>query len=635
MKHIPPFKFAILSYFPDFADLMHEFNNSLEYTLDYHMIRYDSPDLGASELFEKGYEVILFYSVLFDSIKNLGYSCVHIQKTDMDIIKAILKAKTHANMVGIVAHTYENIDIQLLEDICDIPLKKIEYTTAYELQSKLKDAIAEGCHAIVGGGLSHAITKQYTGIASFPVKPSHFSLRLALERAKVIAKIKREERLRHDQLFSVLKVFSDGVVVIDENKQCVYHNKNALQLISPGYKISSKQLKQYYGQLFLEEALKQGSSFTDEQVTIHGRHLLVSTIPLFVDANRRGAVAFLRDVASLYDLTGRVRASQKKAGVAASSTIDDLLGNHPSIKRLKHLITTFAPHDASVLIHGETGSGKDLVAQALHNASRRKNGPFWAINCAAIQESLLESELFGYEGGAFTGAKRAGKAGMFELAHGGTLFLDEVGELSPGAQSSLLRVLENHEVLRVGGSHAIPVDVRIISASHKYLPKLVAEGLFRADLFYRLASLRLQVPPLREHIEDIPLLLEPLLARYGKRSEILDHTILNELCHHVWPGNVRELRSVVESYIILLGNNNTADVNLFADVFRQWRDDQTPNTSVVNPEDTHTGTLKERMGVLRKQIVQKTIENCAWDKSRAAQELGISYGTLWRILSGE
>lgn len=612
---------------------MREFNASLDYTLDYHMIRYDLSDFGADGLLSDGYEVVLCYSTLFDAIKNIGYSGVNIQKTDMDIIKAVFRAKKETNTMGVVVHLSENIDIQLLEKICGVSLKKIEYKNAHELQSRLESEIASGCRTVVGGGLSQAIIQEYPGVSSFPVVPARYSFRLALERAKVIARIKRKERLRYDQLFSVLKAFGEGVIVIDENKDCIYKNQYALRILSVEH-ASNKQLKSYYAQLFLEEVLENGISVTEEQVCIHGRQILVSAIPLFIDTDRRGAVAFLRDVVSLYDLTGRIRASQKTSSTVSGGTVDDIRGTHPAMEKLKRLIAIYASHNASVLIHGETGTGKDLVAQALHNASERKKGPFWAINCAAIPESLLESELFGYAGGAFTGAKREGKAGMFEMAHGGTLFLDEVGDLSYGAQSRLLRVLETHEIIRVGGNHAIPVDLRVISASHKLLSHMVAEGRFRADLFYRLASLRLHVPSLRERMEDVPALLAPLLARYGKPPEIINQEILEEIRRHTWPGNIRELKSLVESYIILLGAGNHADPILFADVFKEWCQEQLqqPIRDSAAPFSLG-GTLKERITLLRKQIVQETIVRCSWDKRRAAHELDISYGTLWRILS--
>lgn len=304
------------------------------------------------------------------------------------------------------------------------------------------------------------------------------------------------------------------------------------------------------------------------------------------------------------------------------------------MKTLRERINTYAPHDASILIHGETGTGKDLVAQAIHNASPRRNAPFLAINCAAIPETLLESELFGYEEGAFTGAKRSGKAGVFEMAHGGTLFLDEVGDLGYSTQLRLLRVLETREVIRVGGSHIIPVDIRIISASHKSLPEMVQKGNFRADLFYRLACLRLQVPPLRHRLEDIPDLLTPLLHQYGKTADIISPAIFEKLSAHTWPGNVRELRSVFESYIILLGQQETADPALFCSILDEWACEKKQDpVRPVPVAPTLTGSLKDRIETLRRQIVQDTIIRCSWNKQQAAHELGISYNTLWRILS--
>lgn len=629
-----PYRFAVLSYFSDLENKMREFNRSLEYSLDYFMIRYDQPDLGAGELLKKGYEVILCYSTFFDLVKSAGYSLVNIQKTDMDIIQALLAARKISDHMAITVHNTENVNIPLLEDLCAVKLKEIKYASVEELQKNLRHELQSGCRVVVGGGFSSSLVGQdFEATACFAVEPTRYSFSIALNRAKTIAQMKRQERLRYEQLLSVLKVSGEGVLFIDAQECCIYSNLMAARLLSPTRTpLAPEEFPAYYAPLHLMEALESGVPVTEELVSLHGRQLIVSVIPLSVDHGKQGAVAFFRDVASLYDFAGRIRAAQKQHGFVAHTEVSGILGQDPAMIRLKELITTYAPHDASVLIHGETGTGKDLVAQAIHNASPRKNAPFLAINCAAVPESLLESELFGYEGGAFTGAKRGGKAGFFEMAHGGSLFLDEVGDLGYGAQLRLLRVLESREVIRVGGNRVIPVDIRIISASHKLLPEMVQKGLFRADLFYRLACLRLQIPPLRKRLGDVPSLLAPLLRQHGKPAGILSQPILDTIGTHAWPGNVRELRSVVESYIILLGRRDQPDPELFADILEEWTDGRPSDGMAPQPQPV-AGTLKDRVEEVRRRIVQDTIIKCSWNKQQAAKELGISYNTLWRIVS--
>lgn len=630
-----PFKFAVLSYFHNFESRMKEFNNSLEYTIDYFIIDYSEQDLGTAKLLREGYDVILIYSTFFHSVKNIGYFAIQIQKTDMDIIQAVLEAREKTREIGLTIHANENINIELLEKLCDVSLIPIRYNNIIDLEKNLNTVMASGCRAIVGGGFSSEVVQNKQDISYFPVEPTSYSFRIALNRAKIIAQMKREEQLHHEQLLSILKLYNEGVVFIDENENCIYSNITAAKLLSPT-KIPLKQndFSFYFDQLFLTETLNTGISIVDKIVTINKRQLIINVIPFSIDSRRHGAVAFIRDLASLYDFTGRIRASQKQHGFVAHTQVNDILGKSSVMKTLRERINTYAPHDASILIHGETGTGKDLVAQAIHNASPRRNAPFLAINCAAIPETLLESELFGYEEGAFTGAKRSGKAGVFEMAHGGTLFLDEVGDLGYSTQLRLLRVLETREVIRVGGSHIIPVDIRIISASHKSLPEMVQKGNFRADLFYRLACLRLQVPPLRHRLEDIPDLLTPLLHQYGKTADIISPAIFEKLSAHTWPGNVRELRSVFESYTILLGQQETADPALFCSILDEWACEKKQDpVRPVPVAPTLTGSLKDRIETLRRQIVQDTIIRCSWNKQQAARELGISYNTLWRILS--
>lgn len=228
----------------------------------------------------------------------------------------------------------------------------------------------------------------------------------------------------------------------------------------------------------------------------------------------------------------------------------DFVGSSQALEELKGLIERCAPREVTVLIQGETGTGKELVARHLHNLSARKDGPFVAVNAAALQDNLLESELFGHEKGAFTGAASA-KPGLFEIAEGGTLFLDEIGDLSPQLQAKLLRVLENHEFRRVGGTRTLTTDVRVVAASHRDLQALSQEGAFREDLYYRLSTLSLRTPPLRERVVDIPDLVAYFLAQLGAPGRRVEERAMQALIDHAWPGNVRELRNCVERLVIL------------------------------------------------------------------------------------
>jgi DNA-binding NtrC family response regulator len=237
-------------------------------------------------------------------------------------------------------------------------------------------------------------------------------------------------------------------------------------------------------------------------------------------------------------------ARRTAAGEATDTLMQGMIGESPGMRELKTLILRYAPSDSPVLVLGESGTGKERAARLIHDASRRRGGPYVAMNCGALTETLLESELFGAEKGGFTDA--VSRPGSFERADGGTLFLDEIAEMSPAAQARLLRVIEQKEVTRVGGTRTIPLDVRVVSATNRNLKEEVPGGRFRADLFYRLGVLPIRVPPLRERRDDIPLLAVHFLRQLGKAHPAISAEARENLLAHEWPGNIRELRSVME-----------------------------------------------------------------------------------------
>ena len=303
-----------------------------------------------------------------------------------------------------------------------------------------------------------------------------------------------------------------------------------------------------------------------------------------------------------------------------------ILTNSPAMMDICKDTAKIALSQASVLISGESGTGKELIANAIHHHSPRAGAAFVKFNCAALPDTLLESELFGYEEGAFTGAKRGGKAGLFELANGGTLFFDEIGDMSHAVQLRLLRVLDAKEVMHVGGDRFIPVNVRVICASHKQLLDLVKAGSFRLDLYFRLAGVCLEVAPLRDRLEDVPLLIANVLKRYGKNASVVTPAILDAIRRYSWPGNIRELMSVMESYLVLLGDNSSS-LACFEEIFRHRNQffDKAPQE----------GTLGEQLAAYRLEIVRKEMRRCAGDRRKAARALGISYSSLRRVLEAD
>lgn len=312
--------------------------------------------------------------------------------------------------------------------------------------------------------------------------------------------------------------------------------------------------------------------------------------------------------------------------LAATEAQTGMVGRSESMRALWEMVRTIAPTDATVLITGESGTGKELVAKAVHAASRRARGPFVAVNCAALTESLLASELFGHEKGAFTGADKKHE-GHFLKADGGTIFLDEIGEMPLSMQVKLLRVIQEREVLSVGGNKAVPVDVRIIAATNRDLAREVAAGTFRQDLYYRLNVVTLALPPLRERADDIPLLAQYFMARFADKNnkKIKGFTpgAMDRLVRYAWPGNVRELENVIERASILLLGEHISEREL-PERFAPARGD-----ALTDALTTDCPTLED----VERAVILKTLKRFGGNKTEAAKALGITRKTLHAKLS--
>jgi two-component system response regulator AtoC len=295
-----------------------------------------------------------------------------------------------------------------------------------------------------------------------------------------------------------------------------------------------------------------------------------------------------------------------------------LYSKNKKMQEIFELIKTVARTDVTVLIHGETGTGKELIARAIHAESSRKDKPFIAVSCASLTETLLESELFGHEKGAFTGAATMAK-GMFEMADKGTIFLDEIGDISPKLQMDLLRVLETKEIVRIGSSLPIPVDVRVIAATNKDLLKAIEKGTFREDLYYRLNVITIDIPPLRERPEDIPLLVEHMIERVnletGKSVKRVSEDAMALLIQYKWPGNIRELKNVIERSVVL-AKDNVITVNEVGPCVSR---------GIKDPESVKDMSLES----VEKNHIARVLNDNNWNISISAQILGIDRTTLY------
>ncbi len=359
-----------------------------------------------------------------------------------------------------------------------------------------------------------------------------------------------------------------------------------------------------------------------------------------VEAMRRGAYDYISKPFKDGELVHRVSKALERGRLISAVTLfadefserhglSSVIGRSSAVRDLTARISKVAVSDTTVLVQGESGTGKELVARAVHALSRRKDSPFVPINCAAITESLLESELFGHARGAFTGAVKA-RRGLFEEAHGGTLFIDEVSETTTAFQSKLLRVLQEGEVRRVGENTAVKVDVRIVAASNRDLEKEVAEKRFRQDLYYRLAVVTLRVPPLRERLEDVPLLAEHFLARANarnRRPHRLSRQALDHLMAHSFPGNVRELENLVEQ-AAALGEDDVLTPDDFP--LRRSAADRLAGVSAAAGAPSGPQLLADAVSDAERRAIQSALDQSPGELGKVAEMLGISATTLWR-----
>jgi len=352
----------------------------------------------------------------------------------------------------------------------------------------------------------------------------------------------------------------------------------------------------------------------------------VAGIMLYSADTIRSAFESALDIAKMVgdvDTPRRPRRPLSRVAAGQRYSSRHLLGDSPAMQALRERIVTFGAADRTVLITGDTGTGKELVAQALHAASPRQAAPFIAINCGAVAESLLESELFGYDDGAFTGSRRGGRVGLIEAAQHGTLFLDEIGEMPLALQTRLLRVLEEREVTRVGASRPTPVDLRVIAATHCDLDALASSGGFRRDLFYRLNVLRLRLPALRDHADDIAMLAQAFLRSDARRArDGFDPDAIALLCRYRWPGNVRELRNVVERAAVLAPKGSIG-IAVLAEAAPEL---------LTDAEALAPGGSPLRRAQPDRASLQNALLAAGGDRRLAAERLGVSRTTLWRWL---
>jgi propionate catabolism operon transcriptional regulator len=521
--------------------------------------------------------------------------------------------------------------VEKIEDIIGIELMVVAIQDESEVISSIQSVKENGVNVVIGGVMSQVIAEQYGMHAEF-IKIAQEDVYHALKSAKRVALVRRQEQERAEQFHAILDYATEGVIAINAAGVIDLVNSAAVKLTGISDGVIGLPVEMFFPQLGLGKVLDTGHSELGGIETINGQRLAINRVPIFVSGRAVGAVATFQPVSVIQELEGRIRRKDYERGHVAKLTFSDILGESDTIKRTISVAKEFGEVNSTVLIVGETGTGKEIFAQSIHNASSRRNGPFLAVNCAALPENLLESELFGYARGAFTGAVPGGKMGLFELAHMGTIFLDEISEFSFKLQGRLLRVLQEREIMRLGDDKVIPVDVRVIAAANRNLYKLIQEGLFREDLYYRIDILRLDLPPLRERRQDIIPLMSDFVKKYcqilGKNFRDISPEGRRILQEHHWPGNVRELRNIAERLAVLNKSGVIESGDLEEMMSRQLARENNGEGSCAVTFATDSPVNSD----LNRSLLLRALEESNYHYGKAAAKLGISRTTLWRRL---
>ncbi len=627
-----PYKIAIVAPYVELSDVARHTCDELEVAAKIVVGDLEEGVKAAKKLIDDGAEVIISRGGTATAItRQLDEPVVEIIVSPYDIIRAVASAKRCGDHIGVVGFRNIIYGSRSLEEVLDVKIEELEIRTEADALSVIKKAKQDGIQVIVGDAVSVRYSKKL-GLQSVLVTSGKESISMALREAQELVAVRRREKAKAEQFKAILDFTYEGIIATDAEGKISLVNPAAEKILG---KSKTSLLNQPAGNVLPSLALKrvqeQGKPLLGELHRVGNSMVVHNLVPVITNNETTGTVITFQDAGHLQAVENKVRRELYLKGHVAQHTFEDIITCSPIMKKVINQAKQFAQAEAAVVVTGETGTGKEMLVQSIHNASLRKDGPFVAVNCAAVPENLLESELFGYEEGAFTGARRGGKKGLFELAHNGTIFLDEIGELPLKLQARLLRVLQEKAIIRVGGDRVIPVNVRIIAATHRNLEEDVEKGTFRQDLYYRLNVLRLLLPPLRERKDDIPLLIDRLLekicSKTNKARPIITDEVLQILNAYHWPGNVRELENMLERLVVLKGGLQVTPEDIGG--IKGILEDKMKNKETSGSVHIE---LKGSMEDMEKEIVCKTLELTGYNKEETCKKLGISQTTLWRKL---
>ncbi|MFT9493734.1 sigma 54-interacting transcriptional regulator [Anaerosolibacter sp.] len=620
-------KMAFVAPYNELVRLVQDISKRMGVSLDVFEGAFESGVQIGIELERKGYDIIISRGATSSLIANkVNIPVVNCGVTSFDILYAVQEASNLSSKIGLILHEPVSFDSKWIAKLFNIELLYMtSYKDSTEVIKMVEEAIKQDVEVIIGGILTkrHVESLGKTGVI---LKTAPETVSQAIKNAMEIIQLSRQQMIEAERVKQIVHFAHEGIIVTDSQGCVTVFNPAAEKIM--GIKeenIIGSRADQFIPTTGLIEVLDTGERQIGEIQKHRSSTIITNRIPIIIKDKVQGVVATFQDISYIQDIEMKIRSEIYQKGLVAKYTLDHYIGQSEYVKKLIAKAKKYAASDSTILIHGESGTGKEILAQGIHNVSDRKRGPFVAVNCSAIPEHLLESELFGYDEGAFTGAKKGGKMGLFELAHKGTIFLDEIGSISKNLQASLLRVLQEKEVWRVGSNRVVQIDVRVIAATNNDLFEAVEKDMFRKDLYYRLNILKLQTTPLRNRREDITELVRHFVA-----SESFDVTpnLVKMLTAYYWPGNVRELQNFTERLMLLKDDMTPEEIfNEFIDHpldFEIKRGNNESKECLILKK----ATFKE----MEREIILQMYKDNGENMTLLADKLGMSRTTIWKRL---
>jgi propionate catabolism operon transcriptional regulator len=592
----------------------------------------------AKRMEANGVEVIISRRGLAKILRaHLQIPVLSIPFASIDALKSLKQASELGSRILLASFADEIERIEIIKELLHVEIKQLVFTDIPSLDEGIQTAMRQGYDVVVGGSWTKRIAEQRS-MKYVELRSIDEDVSAAFENAKSVAHANREEKERAYRYQSIIDATTEGIIAVDNHGRVNAINKAAKNFM----KISSQNMpgqpiRSFVSNPSVLKLLNAKLPIWNKLEKINEDLFVFNHLPVEMGDEIIGSVSTFQDVNNVMVAENTVRQSMTK-GFVAKYSIDDLIYADPAMRNVVIKAKQFAKTDSTILLVGATGTGKEILAHSIHNLSQRAGNPFVSLHCGALPESLLESELFGYEEGAFTGSKKRGSPGRFEMAHTGTLFLDEIDTTPLNVQTRLLRVLQEKEVMRLGGGHKIPVNIRIIAAAGRNLQHALQDGHFREDLFFRLNVLRIHIPPLKDRVKDIPALLKHYITLFSARNGLEPisppYDYVQKLMAYSWPGNVRQLRNFAESLVLNdhLRSNSTPMEELYQELYEELTQ-YSPQSKTAEPEDEVTGVkkgMKERKRDQESVMIWEALKDAKFNKTKAAKALGITRTTLWR-----